>query len=117
MRRGYWKNGASAKAKSETRNGSSTAAYRFGPRLVRRTTPITPLSFANSTRASDLLTRLQSKIELEGYVFSVAELANFFPSMMVRPLIILSGISGTGKSLQLRRFAKHSGAELKVVPV
>jgi MoxR-like ATPase len=111
------KTGAMAKAQSEARNGSSTAEYRFGPSLVSRSTPATLLPLANSTRASDLLIRLQSKIESEGYVFSVAELANFYLAMMVSPLVILSGISGTGKSLLPRKFAKHSGSEFKLVPV
>ncbi|PCR94042.1 hypothetical protein CP336_23305 [Pseudomonas fluorescens] len=111
------KTGAMAKALSEARNGSSTAEYRFGPSLVSRMPPETPLPLANLTRASDLLIRLQSKIESEGYAFSVAELANFYLAMMVSPLVILSGISGTGKSLLPRQFAKHAGSEFKLVPV
>ncbi|NUU35163.1 McrB family protein [Pseudomonas sp. C2B4] len=111
------KTGAMAKALSEARNGSSTAEYRFGPSLVSRTTPATPLPLANSTRASDLLIRLQSKIESEGFTFSVADFANFYLAMMVSPLVILSGISGTGKSLLPRKFAKHAGSEFKLVPV
>ncbi|PZW75571.1 hypothetical protein DFS21_11288 [Pseudomonas sp. 2848] len=111
------KTGAMAKAQSEARNGSSTAEYRFGPSLVSRKAPATPLSLANSTRASDLLIRLQSKIESEGYAFSVAELANFYLAMMVSPLVILSGISGTGKSLLPRKFAKYAKSEFKLVPV
>jgi MoxR-like ATPase len=109
--------GAIAKALSEKRKGSSTPEYRFGPSLVSRSTPATPLPLANSTRASDMLIRLQSKIESEGYAFSVAELANFYLAMMVSPLVILSGISGTGKSLLPRKFAKHAGSEFKLVPV
>ncbi len=111
------KTGAMVKALSEARAGSSTAEYRFGPRLVTRAAPATAFPLTGLTRASDLLNGLQAKMDSEGYIISVAELANFYLAMMVSPLVILSGISGTGKSLLPRKFAKHTQSEFKPVPV
>lgn len=111
------KTGAFVRAQSESRAGSATPEYRFGPKIVPRAIPATALPIADSTRASDLLKRLQAKMDSEGYVISVAELANFYLAMIVSPLVILSGISGTGKSLLPRKFAQHVKAEFKPVPV
>jgi len=109
--------GAIAKAVSEKRAGSSTPEYRFGHLLVKRQVPVAALPVAGSKRASDLLTRLQLKMDSEGYVVSVAQLANFYLAMMTSPLVILSGISGTGKSLLPRKFAQHTKSGFKPVPV
>ena len=111
------KTGAMVKAQSEARAGSSTAEYRFGPRLAGHPKAASALPFAESTRTSDLLKGLQEKLDSEGYIISVAELANFYLAMMVSPLVILSGISGTGKSLLPRKFSKHTQSEFKPVPV
>lgn len=56
------------------------------------------------------LTGIQMAMESEGYLISVAELANFYLAMTVSPLVILSGISGTGKSLLPRKFAKQTNS-------
>ena len=56
-------------------------------------------------------------MEAEGYVISAAELANFFLAMAVSPLVILSGISGTGKSLLPRKFAKFTNSRFQPIPV
>jgi 5-methylcytosine-specific restriction endonuclease McrBC GTP-binding regulatory subunit McrB len=56
-------------------------------------------------------------MDAEGYVISTAELANFFLAMTVSPLVILSGISGTGKSLLPRKFAMRTSSHFKPIPV
>ncbi len=48
-------------------------------------------------------------MEAQGYMISTAELANFYLAMTVSPLVILSGISGTGKSL-LAKWLHQQGA-------
>ncbi len=117
--KGGWleKTGAMVKAQSEARAGSATAEYRFGPRLVRRPPPPSALSAVGLNRASNLLKNLQMKMDSEGYVISTAELANFYLAMMVSPLVVLSGISGTGKSLLPRKFAAHTKSVLKSIAV
>lgn len=56
-------------------------------------------------------------MEAEGYMISAAELANFFLAMTVSPMVILSGISGTGKSLLPRKFAKLTRSSFYAIPV
>lgn len=118
--------GNKTKALSEQRAGSTTNEYRFGPRLVSRAPVVPPARPATPTAlwdtapiegASDSLKKIQALMESEGYVISVAELANFFLAMAVSPLVILSGISGTGKSLLPRKFAKRTGAMFHAIPV
>lgn len=50
-------------------------------------------------------------------MISAAELANFVLAMTVSPLVILSGISGTGKSLLPRKFAKLTNSRFQPIPV
>lgn len=56
-------------------------------------------------------------MEADGYLVSSAELANFLLAMTVSPLVILSGISGTGKSLLPRKFAKLTDSIFRAIPV
>lgn len=111
------KTGGMTRAASELRAGSATPEYRFGPALVRRSTPMAAQVVTEYGNPSNLLQRMQLKMNAEGYVISTAELANFHLAMMVSPLVILSGISGTGKSLLPRKFAEHTKSEFKPVSV
>lgn len=111
------KTGSLIKSKSDKRASSAGYEYRFGPTLVPRTAPATSAAVAGSTKPSDLLKRMQQAMDAEGYVISSAELANFYLAMMVSPLVILSGISGTGKSLLPRQFAKHTQSLFYPIPV
>lgn len=109
--------GGMTKAATQARAGSSTREYRFGPRFR----PQQQVSQASDPTAHEdvagLLKGLQAAMENEGYYVSVAELANFYLAMAVSPMVILSGISGTGKSLLPRKFAAHTGASFHLIPV
>ncbi len=124
--------GAMVKAQSEEGSGSIRKEYRFGPALVARVEkPAVPaLSPSPSAAASgsfkpavgalpphEALVALQLAMDAEGYVISAAELANFYLAMTVSPLVILSGISGTGKSLLPRKFAKFTQSAFHSIPV
>jgi 5-methylcytosine-specific restriction endonuclease McrBC GTP-binding regulatory subunit McrB len=110
--------GGMTRARSEQRAGSATKEYRFGPKLVQRELPRKkPAETNQSTTAGDSLAKLQTQMEAEGYIISSAELANFFLAITVSPLVILSGISGTGKSLLPRKFAKHTDSLFHAIPV
>ncbi|GAB7217178.1 McrB family protein [Dickeya oryzae] len=126
VREGYLQEtGAKTKAQSGPRAGSPTTEYRFGRLLVPEyTTPVTVTSppalkkVGESTCSySQAILGIQGACESEGYVISAAELANFFLAMAVSPLVILSGISGTGKSLLPRKFAKFTNARFWPIPV
>jgi hypothetical protein len=113
--------GAMTKAQSEKRAGSSTKEYRFGPAMVPHAQPASAAANTNAPKApfnaSAALARIQSLMDSEGYVVSTAELANFFLAMTVSPLVILSGISGTGKSLLPRKFAQRTQSHFHQIPV
>lgn len=111
------KTGGMTSAYSEKRAQSPTTEYRFGPRLVVRSVAREPDDVVDRPSASAAIKGIQSHMEAEGYVISSAELANFVLAMMVSPLVILSGISGTGKSLLPRKFAKYTGSHFKAIPV
>lgn len=112
------KTGAITKAVSEKRAGSATPEYRFGPKLVTRSKAPSPeATITGSKTPSELLEAMQQAMDAEGYVISSAELANFYLAMMVSPLVILSGISGTGKSLLPRKFAAHTDSLFNSIAV
>ena len=103
MRAGYLeKTGGMTRAQSVQRAGSSTAEYRFGPKLV----PPAVTTVIGTDSSSEHLKTIQAAMDAEGYMISTAELANFYLAMTVSPLVILSGISGTGKSLLPRKDRK-----------
>lgn len=121
--------GAKTRAQSGPRAGSTTNLYEFGPILVPTHTTaafapvkllVTPGGTASADSAvspSEALKTIQEAMEAEGYLISVVELANFFLAMTVSPLVILSGISGTGKSLLPRKFAKQTKSKFHSIPV
>lgn len=130
--------GEMTRAASEKRAGSSTPEYRFGPMLVqgniaksiRPAQPSVSVSgrpavaktlaapvASPSESISDMLRGMQTAMDVDGYMISSAELANFFLAMTVSPLVILSGISGTGKSLLPRKFAQMTASKFYPIPV
>ena len=117
--------GAKTKSQSGPRAGSPTTQYRFGHKLVptRATSasvtksPLPGQADASTASHSQAIHGIQEAMEAEGYVISPAELANFFLAMTVSPLVILSGISGTGKSLLPRKFAKFTNSRFQPIPV
>jgi hypothetical protein len=111
------KTGGLTKAQSESRAGSPTAEYRFGPELVPKENAPTNAPTISKRSTSESLTGIQMAMDCEGYVISVAELANFYLAITVSPLVVLSGISGTGKSLLPRKFAKHTNSFFHAIPV
>jgi MoxR-like ATPase len=126
VKEGYLQDtGAKTKAQSGPRAGSPTTEYRFGHVLVpgnAAPATVTQSLFHGQAGApaashSQAIRGIQEACEAEGYVISSAELANFFLAMAVSPLVILSGISGTGKSLLPRKFAKFTNSHFQPIPV
>lgn len=130
VREGYLRDtGAKTRAQSGPRAGSTTNLYEFGPRLVpaHATSAPTKVTLVAATTVpgagigtvnpGEALKAIQETMEAEGYLISVVELANFFLAMTVSPLVILSGISGTGKSLLPRKFAKCTNSKFHPIPV
>ncbi len=112
--------GAYTKARSKKRAGNMTKEYCFGPMLVPKTTVPTTMASVGSLvgkTASESLVSMQTAMEADGYVIKVGELANFLLAMAASQFVILSGISGTGKSLLPRKFAQHTKSLFRSIPV
>lgn len=126
VKEGYLQDtGAKTKAQSGPRAGSPTTEYRFGHELVPEHATAAPAmsskilekSGGYEVDHSEAIHSIQQAMEAEGYMISPAEVANFFLALTVSPLVILSGISGTGKSLLPRKFAKFTNSHFDPIPV
>ncbi|WP_057913858.1 MrcB family domain-containing protein [Peribacillus muralis] len=58
----------------------------------------------------DLITHIHSYITAKGFLYSIEEVTNLFLSLKTKPFVILSGISGTGKTKVVQWFAESVGA-------
>lgn len=61
------------------------------------------------TSANEWLPRVKAYMASQGFHYSLAEVANFYLCMRTKPLAMLAGISGTGKTQLVRQFAKAIG--------
>ena len=105
--------GEMTQAETESRAGSTTREYRVG-RLLR-STPHQPSPAPNTI--PDVLRKMESTMAAQGFVITAADLANFYLALLVSPLVIMTGVSGTGKSKMPRLFAELIGAHFASVPV
>lgn len=100
------------KAESEKRAGSSTTKYRLGSRFRSATS-----EQSSKSTVVEGIQQLESALSEDGFVISSAEIANFYLALAASPLVILTGISGTGKSKLPRLFAKKTDSEFYSIPV
>ena len=105
--------GGSTRAESAARAGSPTREYRPGPK--QRSQAREAVSPSNSV--ADAFKGLEKAMAGEGFVITAGELANFYLALLVSPLVIMTGISGTGKSRLPRLFAEFIGASFTPIPV
>ncbi|MEQ6918734.1 McrB family protein [Halomonas aquatica] len=61
------------------------------------------------TPVREWLPRVKAYMASQGFHYSLAEVANFYLCMRTKPLAMLAGISGTGKTQLVRQFAKAIG--------
>ena len=61
------------------------------------------------TPAREWLPRVKAYMASQGFYYSLAEVANFYLCLRTKPLAMLAGISGTGKTQLVRQFAKAIG--------
>lgn len=58
----------------------------------------------------DLITHIQTYIKSKGFNYSDANIKNLYLSLRSKPFVIISGISGTGKTKIVQLFAESIGA-------
>ncbi|MBS4201310.1 AAA family ATPase [Bacillus sp. FJAT-49732] len=71
---------------------------------------------------SNLISHIYSYITNKGFYFTKESITNFYLCLKTKPFIILSGISGTGKTKIVQLFAESIGAtedngQFKLIPV
>lgn len=59
---------------------------------------------------SDLVNHIYTYIKAKGFYYKKEEVINLFLSLKTKPFVILSGISGTGKTKMVQWFAESVGA-------
>lgn len=105
--------GGSTKAESSARAGSPTREYRPGAKLRSSSAK----AGASATSIADSFRAMEKAMAGQGFVITAGELANFYLALLVSPLVIMTGISGTGKSKLPRLFAEFIGAAFTSIPV
>ena len=63
------------------------------------------------------ISKIHQYINSKGYRYGFLNLSNFYLSLKSKPFVILSGISGTGKSKLVRLFAEAISASFTLIPV
>ncbi|MEI4769798.1 hypothetical protein WAX74_09100 [Psychrobacillus sp. FJAT-51614] len=81
-----------------------------------------PLQVFDDLTNIDLLSHIHTYIKSRGFYYSVEDLYNFYLSIRSKPFVIISGISGTGKTKIVELFANSVGAtedngQFKMIPV
>lgn len=71
---------------------------------------------------ADLLEHIHSYITSQGFNYSLSNIKNLYLSLRSKPFVIISGISGTGKTKIVQLFAESVGAterngQFKLIPV
>lgn len=80
--------------------------------------PVSSSSPATShATAPAFLNALFDHTQANGVLFELADLTNIFLCLQAKPFVILSGISGTGKSLLPRLLADALGAKFTSIPI
>jgi len=97
----------------------------WGLRKRSRTTYDNHTAFESSSydfSLSDIVTHIYQYIQSKGFYYSQDDVKNLFLSLKTKPFVILSGISGTGKTKIAQLFAESIGAteengQFKLIPV
>ncbi|MED1204209.1 MrcB family domain-containing protein [Heyndrickxia acidicola] len=82
--------------------------------------PSNPQKFSLSME--DLVNHIHSYINHKGFYYSLDSIKNLYLCLKTKPFVILSGISGTGKTQIIKLFAESIGAteqngQFKLIPV
>lgn len=101
--------GRQVSASTEARAGSLTSEFRPGRHFYSRA----PERRGTASELQEMAYHLENL----AYLTTPAQLANFYLALLVSPLVILAGPSGTGKSKLPRHFAQLTGSKFDLIPV
>jgi hypothetical protein len=66
---------------------------------------------------SEKIHHIHQYILSKGFQYGLKDIGNFYLSLKTKPFVILAGISGTGKTQLVRKFAEAINAECELIPV
>ncbi len=69
------------------------------------------------TSGREIVDHVHRTLVASGLTFTQEQVADFYLSLRTKPFVLLAGISGTGKSLLPRRFARACGFRCDLIPV
>ena len=72
---------------------------------------------SDAVTGRQIVDHVLTHLTAEGLHFEREQVADFYLCLRTKPFVLLAGISGTGKSLLPRRFAKACGFGCAIVPV
>jgi 5-methylcytosine-specific restriction enzyme B len=77
---------------------------------------------SNDKSTNEMINHINTYIKSKGFYYEKEEVINLYLSLKTKPFVILSGISGTGKTMIVRWFAEAIGAtedngQFTIIPV
>jgi 5-methylcytosine-specific restriction endonuclease McrBC GTP-binding regulatory subunit McrB len=91
--------------------------YRASPKLRRELGMDPPLDTHPAGKTAEVLSGVYAYAQHRGFICSLVDIVNFYLCLQAKPFVVLSGISGTGKSLLPRIFSGALGAPFINIPV
>lgn len=73
--------------------------------------------YATFTNEGELIDRVLDYMAAHNYMYDRHDLVNFYTCLKTGAIVVLAGLSGTGKSSLVRLFAQAIDAEFRLVPV
>lgn len=98
------------------------SGFDFVKDLLKNYTVKDPKEKYSDLSQKEIVQHVFNYIRSRGFFYEYEEIQNFFLSLRTKPFVILSGISGTGKTKIVELFAESLGAtdrngRLKLIPV
>ncbi|TCN26314.1 MrcB family domain-containing protein [Mesobacillus foraminis] len=85
-------------------------SLKNGYEMITPTPPVVKDKETVYLTYKDLIDHIYAYIESKGFYYEKEEVINLFLSLKTKPFVILSGISGTGKTKMVQWFAESVGA-------
>lgn len=114
--RGFLKNVGQRTSQWPGMKNRKITIYRPTPSFLSKLGLAPPVT-VDSHPTSAVLKLVYNHAQRQGFICDLEDIVNFYLCLRAKPFVILSGISGTGKTKLPRLFAEAVGANLKHIAV